>query len=306
MIWIVGVWHLQQYANYDIVNHITEDITSGVLGAFIFISGYFLGKKSINSLSELGDFYKRRFLRIYPMFFLSCISLYLLYVLFNTDSITSVKELILTLTGLACIIPPIPSTIWFVCMILLFYAITPLIISRKSVASRIAVCVAIYAVLISIKLIFKDTDHRLLLWFPMYSLGLLLANVKFKVKCNWVYSIVGVAGFVGMSFVKDRFVSSDLLKGVADFVIAGLFVIAVMELCKLLENLPYINKLLLPVSYASMCAYLFHRQYYGVCKMFYNAFPIWFGVLVALPSLLVIAYFAQLLYDKLIDVIIKK
>ena len=180
MIWIVGVWHLQQYANYDIVNHITEDITSGVLGAFIFISGYFLGKKSINSLSELGDFYKRRFLRIYPMFFLSCISLYLLYVLFNTDSITSVKELILTLTGLACIIPPIPSTIWFVCMILLFYAITPLIISRKRVASKIAVCVAIYAVLISIKLIFKDTDHRLLLWFPMYSLGLLLANVKFK------------------------------------------------------------------------------------------------------------------------------
>ena len=77
MLWIVALWHMESYLDITIKCYITDDICSGVLAAFTFISGYFLGKKPVGNVKELLTFYKKRILRFYPLFFVSCMIFYL-------------------------------------------------------------------------------------------------------------------------------------------------------------------------------------------------------------------------------------
>ena len=66
ILWIVGVWHLQDYfAQLNFANDVTKMITAGVLVTFTFLSGLFLGKKKISAL----QFYQGRLKRFYILFF---------------------------------------------------------------------------------------------------------------------------------------------------------------------------------------------------------------------------------------------
>lgn len=305
MVWIVGFWHIGDYSAMSISTNVTSLVTLGVLGAFTYISGYFLGKKRISTISDVWTFYKKRFLRIYPMFFVSCISLYAIRLIAGVGTIVSLKQLLLTLTGLSCIITPAPSTIWYVSMLVLFYLLTPVIISRSSLFSKAAVCVGIYGIFILLMCTI-GIDDRVLLWFPMYALGLLTAGINFSTKFDYRLAVLSLIGYVGMIYLKESFLDSYVLNGVAEFIIAGLFVIFLMQAGKLLEAKALIGKILRPISYASMCAYLFHRQYYGAWKILIGQFPVWTSFLVILPSLLILCYIAQRIYDYLIDRLIKK
>ena len=68
---IVGFWHLFNYtdafpAYYKVV---TVRLTVVVLGLFVMLSGYLLGGSRPNlSIAGTWTFYKRRLLRIYPLY----------------------------------------------------------------------------------------------------------------------------------------------------------------------------------------------------------------------------------------------
>lgn len=50
ILWIVGVWHMKDYLSLDITDeamHFGELITTSLLGAFTFMSGFFLKKYEI-------------------------------------------------------------------------------------------------------------------------------------------------------------------------------------------------------------------------------------------------------------------
>lgn len=121
IIWIIGVWHVFDYIEYNVeVKTIMQHGTNSVLACFTFISGFFLGKKSIG----IREFYKNRLLRIYPLFFVA--STLLLFIgWFNCF-----RQYIYTLTGLSNFILPEPYTLWYICMMLLLYFVTPLLIYK--------------------------------------------------------------------------------------------------------------------------------------------------------------------------------
>ena len=127
MIWIIGFWHFSEYCVYNLTDKLwANNITIGVLGAFAFISAYLLGNRSINCKADVILFYKKRLLRVYPLFFISCVSFYILHLLKdNIVYISSFKQMIFTLLGISCFFTPAPYTIWFISMLIFLYFITP-------------------------------------------------------------------------------------------------------------------------------------------------------------------------------------
>ena len=98
-------------------------IVDACLGLFTFISGYLLGSKYIfvKQSDNIWEFYKKRILRIFPLFILSAVVLWLI-------GINGTRQ---TLNGLLCISPfvtPRPKTLWYIPVILLCYAVTPIIL----------------------------------------------------------------------------------------------------------------------------------------------------------------------------------
>lgn len=78
MIWIVCIWHLSGYIDLFPIEFYSESasyITDSCLAAFSFLSGFFLSKYEIVNKTDFVCFYKRRFIRYYPLFFISALSL---------------------------------------------------------------------------------------------------------------------------------------------------------------------------------------------------------------------------------------
>ena len=134
MTYIVAFVHLYAYIYPNVISAnvipACAILCDACLGLFTFISGCLLGKKySFGEKSEItvGNFFKKRIIRIIPLFVLSAVALWLIN--FNGTRAT--------INGLLCISPfvtPRPMTLWYIPVILLCYCITP-IISRKTLRS---------------------------------------------------------------------------------------------------------------------------------------------------------------------------
>lgn len=303
-IWIVCVWHISDYTIFNIHNTLTGAITSGVLATFIFISGHFMGKKKIDTITSAKIYIKKRLLRFYPLFFLSCTSLYLLHIIAGSNAIVSFKQYILTLCGLSCIITPAPSTIWFISMLFLFYMITPVILVQRTVKRKWIIGTVIYLIFILLYTLI-DIDERVLLWYPAYCMGLLIKTENIQVE-EFCFSkfCVGIFGFSLLVFIEAKAAHLNFVGGI-EFCYAICFVIVILELCKLLSSNRMIMRAGVVVSYASMAMYLFHRQVYGVLSHFTGDFSIMICVL-CIIIVFVFSYSIQYFYDYLIDIATKK
>ena len=80
MLYIVGVWHLNNYLGADMQfkGDVFVYIKNAVLATFTFISGYMLRKYKFSSWHDVLVFYKKRVLRFYPLFLLSALSLFIM------------------------------------------------------------------------------------------------------------------------------------------------------------------------------------------------------------------------------------
>ena len=84
-------------------------------------------------------FYKKRIVRIFPLFVLSAVVLWLI----------GFNGIMQTQNGLLCLLPfvtPRPRTLWYIPVLLLCYVVTP-IISRDTLKSRIRNCLIVYVFL---------------------------------------------------------------------------------------------------------------------------------------------------------------
>lgn len=306
MIWIVAVWHLADYCDITINNQITQNITYGVLGAFTFLSGIMLGGK-IASLKDTLAFYKRRFIRIYPLFAVSCTSMLLLYIFFDVRLISGLPQYLLTMVGLSIIFTPAPGTIWYVSMLLLFYILTPLLLFRSSSQKwrTILKGAAIYGTFLLIQLSqISNVDERLLYLFPVYCVGLVVGRKKISIeKFSVLPFAVGLLAFVGLTCVQYVMGKDELgLKIVNTISIIAAFIVIAMECGKLFVG--KVGKLLEKISYASMCAYLFHRQIYGIFAKLIGTFSI-IEAFVFFLCTIVTCYYIQLKYDAFCRRVIK-
>lgn len=159
---IIGYWHMFEYIG--IRNHeFGEIITIGVLATFTFTSSYFLGQRQIINVKE---FYIRRLKRFYIPFFVS------LSILFAANIIYSPKVYILSIVGLSGLFPPMPITLWYLDMLILFYLLTPWLQNSNN-EKRYYLCHIGCFILLLILTFFFGADNRMAIYFPFYSLGLI-------------------------------------------------------------------------------------------------------------------------------------
>ena len=265
-----------------------------VLATFTFISGFFGANNRISTWQDVGAYYKKRLLRIYPLYALASVSL----VLCHYNSWESLTRYLL---GLGCFTKPYPATIWFVSMLLIFYFVTPLLL-KCSTKRRITFFLLLQIVFFML-VYWWDSDIRLIYYWPFYCLGICFKQKKLHFKFfeghnNWLIIAVFIAyAVLGMN-IGENFT-------ILTFVCCFLFIYSTMNIFSKMSNLINYNKMIAFISYSSMSAYLFHRMFFYIIKMLGGTYKPVMAFFVYLPCVFILGGTLQRVYDNLIIKIMK-
>lgn len=315
---IVAYVHLYAYIHPEVRSAyfipMCATITDACLGLFTFVSGYLLGMKYQFGGPEeknIWSFYKKRLLRIIPLFVLAAVCLWLIG--FNGK-----QE---TINGVICISPFVkcrPQTLWYIPVILYCYLITPLV-SRKSMNWKVCVSVGIMVVLLVLEKKIPSIDKRLAFNVFFYLTGIITSTcfdwkMKFSnglyVKIAWVlvFLVVLIVGHKHSNFHDlwfKRFAS-------------GIGVIALLFICEWVSDFlfgrgqqegaakksSFVNvsaSIIKYVSYASMAVYMFHRLFFWLGEKIFdpssNSIKWGYMVLIVFPVMCILSYYIQKTYD---------
>lgn len=315
MTYLVAYFHLYGYVytvnKMAIVYSASTSIAHACLGLFTFVSGYLLGRKYCfgqKGNTDVWFFYRKRILRIVPLFVVASIALWLIG--FNTASAT--------LNGLICISPfvdPKPLTLYYIPVILWCYLVTPFV-SRLGLKWRVYSSLFLFGLLLIARLMFPSIDNRFVFDVFFYFIGVVSApyfDWRFKFSYGTVVksSIILIFMFLAVSFIiYDSFIYNSFCQMFLGA--AGVFVI--LFICEAVsrrlfdghENRGNGFKTLACqmvgfVSYASMACYMFHRFFYWAAEKIWNPSDTsvkWlFMAGCVYPVILVLSYVIQKLYD---------
>lgn len=304
MLWIVGYWHLRVYCGRDYPSSYISIpceyyITNVVLGLFMFLSGFFISNYSFDFFNrDTKAFLYKRLTRFYLLYALSAILLFLM----GYNALFGKLSLITTLTLTSTYILPQPRTLWFFSMVAIFYLFSPLLL-REPVKSLLYTFVTIYGIsLILHGVLPNGIDSRFFWCFPFYCIGLYIGKRKalMTMITSHTSGIICTCLFA-IQANHIAYLSNDNL--FLQYALLPIGVVIILYYSRLLAILP-IARIIRPIAYCSMCAYLFHREIYIGLMVIYDSFslnyPYFFSVIVFLPICLVISYYLQWLYDKYI------
>lgn len=296
--YIIGFWHLMNYVNgyAGYFNPYTARITVITLSLFTFASGFFLGRRPLSlSRDDLSNFYRKRLLRIYPPFVAAMACFFILRIV---DISTLAKSILL----IATIWGPAPPTLWYICMISVFYVIAPFLIYFRSQWYAFALSSLVtFCVLLAIWALFGTLDTRMMLYFPSFAAGVFFAGRTekftnaFVVLTGALTVIAVIAGYSTPTEVVETSVNSMPLA-----IFSALFITSLATRCDSYLSGNWIAQL----SYATLFMYLFHRVVYRpVMYLFPSQDPtvrLLFALLVCFPIIVGLSWLGQKIYDRLL------
>ena len=298
-LWIVGFWHLMNYTHGfpGADNAVTLRLTVIVLGLFAFVSGFLLARAPMRLRApELGRFYARRLLRIYPLYLLALVAFWALGM---ADRSTGLKAAL----GISMVYGPAPLTLWFITMILEFYLVAPLLIALRG---RPALFVLAALGLFGVAAVCGSAangDIRLAEYFPAFALGVYWANHGERASWRWTqWACAATAAAWAWSLVAGRDPQYSLAGiplvtcgGLAIFLLAGRLALPPQGALARAASL---------VSYAGLAMYLFHRIVYKGLHALCDPASAWLGLawllLVGLPVVVLVSFLAQRACDALL------
>ena len=299
--YIVGFWHMLNYTqaitNYK--NFVTIRLTYIILGTFVFISGYFLGlPKNNTGKHNILLFYKKRFLRIYPLYLLSI----LLFTFFNlSNTITSLKAACL----LSMLAKPAPLTLWFITMLMLFYLIAPLTIHYcRSTNAKINVIIYLITLIICLLAYYYLTrllDLRLVAYLPSFVIGIYVANNNINLNKYLILSIFAIT--VILSALNTEYNAVNLLLK-TPMILSGSYICYMIAQKINIKSSVFQNNITF-FSYSSFCMYLFHRPIYITLRKLYFPetcfFQLTYLFFICFPCIIFISYIIQKTFDNNIN-----
>lgn len=297
VIYIIGIWHFNSYLNPsyafgDSTLIVLHRVTEVILGAFTFLSGFFLAKYKFYSIHDIKHFFYNRFRRFFILLLISSLTYLFL-------SWINVVELLQILTGTLLFFDTKVSTLWYFSMLILFYVLTPLLqFKYKNRYISLGLATLIFLCFLFASCHYDSIDERLSLYFPCYFIG--LKSPSFIVKWLRKYGIMLLSlGSCVCFFIIYQFTQMSVLK--VFIVLTGITFLlsSCMQIYR--KNMDLVISFL---ATSSMVAYLFHRQIFGAGKMLSEQItgdkyiPLFYAVLLLLLTF-VISYFIQLLYNHL-------
>ena len=300
ILYVVWFWHLFSYTNgFPQKNFVTYRLTDIFLGSLTLISGYLVGlKNQFKSKNEIISYYKKKIVRIYPLYLLALTCFWILKIRFNREIF--VKAVFL----LSMFNKPAPMTLWFITMIFIFYLISPLLISMRAswkkyvfTSTTILVGLIIYSYFLNI------LDLRIIMYFPAFSIGVLMAKKKelfFNTKLYYLWLIFGISWTI--SFINF---DSKLILTILRIPMVMIGSLLSLRICMKLEKYISHSNIIEVLSYASFCMYMFHRPLFQIFKDIYfpgNYFnQVIYLMFICVPVIIIISWLLQRSYDKLID-----
>lgn len=170
ILYIVCYWHLIPYTSAlpGYANWLTEGLKYVALATFVLCSGFLLAGRPVGlDPRGLWSFYRRRLVRIYPLFLLAA-------VLFALTGIATAAQALDGALLISMFAPPALPTLWFVAMIMVFYLVAPPLIR---LADRPPRAILAGALLVLLLLAWhrwvKPIDLRIAMYLPVFVLGIL-------------------------------------------------------------------------------------------------------------------------------------
>lgn len=271
------------------------------LAVFFFVSGFVLQYNygSIETKDAVA-FFKKRVARIYPLYWLSIITAFLLLTKgIGGDDSVSPSFLLIHVLGLQAIlaprfIDPILSN-WFVGVILVFYLLFPLLmyLSNKGM-NIITASFLILLPLIALRIALDLVDFRLFLYYGIFVAGILASRYdamhrhtpRLRFFCISAVLLAGLYAFIGLRFTPQLVYaaaygflfnenpSTYLPAGTPLLMPFALFLVIILNLLMLLfvyvvltaarlsvHRMPKMTlDLFLAIAFSAYCLYLFNRQ----------------------------------------------
>lgn len=301
VLYIVGFWHIRGYSDALSLCKTTTTrlLALCVLGLFVYLSGFLLSQKySFEKSADISRFYRQRFLRIYPMY-LIVLTIFLVLGYVNLRGYIEATLLSNMFTGQHLM------TLWFITMIVIFYAITPLYLKSYKPVRIIIYTIVAYFGLLALHMSSGMIDLRLPQYLPVFGAGIIIGrsiSVQRALENKYIV-VISFLCFVLLSWIFAKIENEIIFVLVVSFAsFAGIPVF--LAIAKALA--PLLNeKLVLILSYSSFSLYLVHRITFGVGTMLYQPETIMSAILylacVLLPITISIAYVFQMLYDNVIQ-----
>lgn len=314
---IVAFWHLGNYLPDEIgyssvVLHWGKHLTYGCLATFAYLSGFFLKKYTFKERGDVWKFYKKRINRFYYLYFIAVWTLYVGGLIVHESFFVDFFQVVMALLGLGEFFFPYPPTIWFFCMIIFFYLITPVVGKQKTKTNKMLMSLIIYLFLLLLEVLsIVSIDERLLIYYPFYFVALILPRSVIDYLQKWWIAIIALMLWI----VIVSYISFPAMKGLVMVFFNSLFVIFILYLGYSLSKMDFLIRPFFFISYGSMTAYLFHRHFYlgfvwimnlgsGISMRDAALWP--WSIPIVVVVIFVASYFIQINYDKLMRLVQSK
>jgi peptidoglycan/LPS O-acetylase OafA/YrhL len=293
ILYIVGINHLDDYAHGIYYYRLNGIVTYSFMGLFVFISGYLLSINNIiNNKNDLLKFIYKRFLRIYPLYVLALFA-------FMACSLMSFESVILHALLLNIILAKSVLTLWFVAMICIFYLFYPIIAYKYSITKTSILFIVVYSICISMKIMYGLIDIKMLIYFPLFVLGIL--SYKHQLLDKYVHKtnivLISVILFIATSMLYLRI---DKLHYVMPVLFMTLSLPSLLIIGEFLSSV-ISEYIYVPLAYASFCMFLFHRVVFiSLLKLYTPNNDIYITIYLSafgIPLTFMCSYIIQKQYD---------
>ncbi len=294
ILYIIAVRHLDDYAGQFYNSLLDDALTYSFLGTFVFISGYLLSiNNEIKNTDDIIKFLRKRFIRIYPLYFLALL-------LFSAISLLSFRRLIQHVFLINMVSGSSVRTLWFVSMIFVFYLLYPVIMYRYSIIKSFAILAAITATIMLGRLWYDLFDYRMIVYLPLFLMGIAAHKNQLIKRFKEVYVLMLSAAVFSFSIYlydnigdKTPILISLMMSSVPICLAIGKVVSKIIE-----------ERFYAPIAYASFCIYLFHRVFYQVLVSVYKpsepVYILLYLSLIGVPLVITASFHIQKHYDMLV------
>lgn len=304
VIYIVGVWHLQEYS--PLLPQVSRlpgayTFTYFCLGMFFFVSGFLLASAygGLTEIASVLSFYGKRLLRLYPLYAAALAGFY-----FAGIGLVTLEVLVDSIFLVAIFLNRAPLTLWFVHLILLYYLAAPLLVS----GGRHRYGWWLFFAVLTCGLLLFDfqtglIDDRFFQYIPSFGLGLLLGSEPRLLRRVVAPRAIAAATAACAAILAIGSVSGAPGKMAIWAFCPPLLAPAVWVTATAIARQPQVFAVCQTIGYLSYAAYLIHRLTFELGRAFYPDTPIaawvyWVGLV--LPCTFAAAYALQLLYDRVI------
>lgn len=319
------IYHLPGYSlNFYDLNMVGIDIDLSIfrelskyfgLGLFIFISGYLANFKGRNfeDAHAIKAYVSQKIIKIFPLYYVALILFSYFYDLKEPLRVTT-HILGLQLIFASELAEPM-LTLWFIGLILIYYAIYIFIKSEKIDYFTKVLGLAIFPlVVVAAHEMFDVMDLRIVLYYGIFLFGLYAGGRDIFKKISWARLVIAALSFAVFILARgNNAFAVDPFSSLSSFLIINvlmvLFISFAYKGCLFFSDRIKLKRLVEVISYSSFCMFLFHRPVWSWMHDILGSMRIVENegmmaiilTVIGIPAIIAFSYSVQHMYDRIVS-----